>query len=136
MYTGRLVFAQLMDFHPKYDFDRSVARYRGDYKVREFSCLDQWLSMAFAQLSGKESLREIETCLRAMQVKLYHAGFRGQVSRSTLADANEHRDWRIYADFAAGLIRTARRLYTGDGFGVELGNVVYALDSTTVDLCL
>ena len=136
MYTGRLVFAQLMDFHPKYDFDRSVARYRGDYKVREFSCLDQWLSMAFAQLSGKESLREIETCLRAMQVKLYHAGFRGQVSRSTLADANEHRDWRIYADFAAGLIRTARRLYTGDGFGVELANVVYALDSTTVDLCL
>ena len=136
MYTGRLVFAQFMDFHPQYEFDCSVARYRGDYKVREFSCLDQWLSMAFAQLTGKESLREIETCLRAMQVKLYHAGFRGQVSRSTLADANEHRDWRIYADFAAGLIRTARRLYTGDGFGVELANVVYALDSTTVDLCL
>jgi hypothetical protein len=136
MYTGRLVFAQFMDFHPKYEFDCSVARYRGNHKVRDFSCLDQWLCMAFAQLTGKESLREIETCLRAMQPKLYHAGFRGHVSRSTLADANEHRDWRIYADFAAGLIRTARRLYTGDGFGVDLANIVYALDSTTVDLCL
>jgi len=125
-----------MDFHPKYEFDCSVARYRGNRKVQEFSCLDQWLCMAFAQLTGKESLREIETCLRAMQPKLYHAGFRGRVSRSTLADANEHRDWRIYADFAAGLIATARRLYAGDGFGLDLANVVYALDSTTVDLCL
>ena len=136
MYTGRLVFAQVMDFHPKYEFDCCVARYRGNHKVREFSCLDQWLCMAFAQFTGKESLREIETCLRAMQPKLYHAGFRGRVSRSTLADANEHRDWRIYADFAAGLIRTARRLYAGDGFGIELTSVAYALDSTTVDLCL
>ena len=136
MYTGRLVFAQLLDFHPIYEFQCSVARYRGNYKLREFSCLDQWLCMAFAQLTGKESLREIETCLRAMQAKLYHAGFRGQVSRSTLADANEHRDWRIYADFATVLIRIARKLYTHDDFGVELANAAYAIDSTTIDLCL
>jgi len=136
MFTGRLVFAQFMDFHPKYDFDCCVARYRGNYKSRGFSCLDQWLGMAFAQLTGKESLREIQTCLRAMQTKLYHAGFRGRVSRSTLADANERRDWRIYADFAAVLIGMARRLYTGENLGLDLSNMVYALDSTTVDLCL
>jgi len=136
MHTGRLVFSQLNDFLPMHEFSQCVERYRGDYRVRGFSCLDQFLCMAFAQLSGRESLRDTETCLRAVQPKLYHAGIRGHVSRSTLADANERRDWRIYADLAQVLIATARRLYARDDFGVELTNVAYALDSTTIDLCL
>jgi hypothetical protein len=136
MHMGHLIFAQLSHFLPMHEFSRCVDRYRGDYKVREFSCLDQFLCMAFAQLTSRESLRDIETCLRAVQPKLYHAGIRGRVSRSTLADANERRDWRIYADLAQVLITTARGFYAHDDFGVELANVAYALDSTTIDLCL
>jgi transposase len=136
MYTGRTVFAQLMDFLPMHEFRKCVQRYRGNHKVRSFSCLDQFLCMAFAQLSSRESLRDIEVCLRAVQMKLYHIGIRGRVSRSTLAKANENRDWRIYADFAQLLIHTARGLYLDDEFGVELDQTVYALDSTTIDLCL
>ncbi len=136
MQTGRLVFAQLMDFVSRYDFDRCVRRYRGHVRVRGFSCFDQFLCMVFAQFTGRRSLRDIETCLRAMQPKLYHAGFRGRIARSTLADANERRDWRIYADFAQTLIAAARRLYADDDFGVALQETTYVLDSTTVDLCL
>lgn len=136
MYTGQMIFSQLLDFFPKHEFDKCVRRYRGNYRIRRFSCLDQFLCMAFAQLTYRESLRDIETCLRAMQSKLYHMGIRGRVSRSTLADANESRDWRIYADFAHVLIRNARDLYRDEPFGVELAETVYALDSTTIDLCL
>ena len=136
MHTGRLVFAQLLDFLPRHDFNACVRRYRGNYRTRGFSCFDQFLSMAFAQLTGRESLRDIETCLRAMSGKLYHAGFRSTISRSTLADADERRDWRIYADFAATLIARARRLYAGEEFGVQLKETAYVLDSTTIDLCL
>ena len=136
MHEGKLVFAQLMDFLPKRDFNECVARYRGNYRVREFSCRDQFLAMAFAQLTYRESLRDIETCLNAVQPKLYHAGFRGRVSRSTLGDANKRRDWRIYADFAQVLIRRARALYAQDDFAVALKHAAYALDSTTIDLCL
>ncbi len=136
MNTGRTVFAQLMDFLPLHDFRRCVERYRGDYKVQSFSCLDQFLCLAFAQLTYRESLRDIEACLRAQQSKLYHMGFRSRVSRNTLANANEQRDWRIFADFARGLIATARELYRDEPFGVELDATVYALDSTTIDLCL
>ena len=120
MHAGRVVFSQLMDFFPMYEFQKLVRHYRGNYKVRTFSCLDQFLCMAFAQLTGRESLRDLEICLRAMHVKLYHAGIRGKISRSTLADANEHRNWRIYADLAQILIREARRLYAGEDFGVVL----------------
>ena len=136
MYTGRIVFAQLMDWLPRYDFDQCVRRYRGQYRMRRFSCLDQFLCMAFAQLTYRESLRDIETCLRALEPKLYHAGIRGPVARSTLADANKTRDWRIYADFAQVLIRRARRLYADDALGVELEQTAYAFDATTIDLCL
>jgi hypothetical protein len=136
MYTGRMIFSQLMDFLPKREFDKCVRRYQGNYRIRRFSCFDQYLCMAFAQLTYRESLRDIETCLRAVGAKLYHVGIRGRVSRSTLADANEKRDWRIYADFAHVLIRIARKLYAEDGFGVELDRVTYVLDSTTIDLCL
>jgi len=136
MNSGRTVFAQLMDYIPMYEFRRCVERYGGTYKVKSFSCWDQYLCMAFAQLTYRESLRDIESCLRSMQNKLYHMGFLGKVSRSTLADANENRDWRIYADFAQVLIHVARRLYIDDEFGVELDQTVYALDSTTIDLCL
>jgi len=136
MYAGKLVFAQVMDHLPLHTLRRCVARYRGDHKVKAFTCLDQYLCMAFAQLTYRESLRDIEACLRAQRHKLYHMGIRAQVSRSTLADANETRDWRIHADFAQALIVIARRLYAGDGFGVELDETVYALDSTTIDLCL
>ncbi len=136
MYTGRIVFSQLMDFMPIRDFRRCIRRYRGDHRVRSFTCLDQFLCMAFAQLTFRESLRDIETCLRAMQPKLYHAGIRSKVSRSTLADANETRDWRIYADFAQMLIGIARRLYAKDDFGVTLEQTAYVFDSTTIDLCL
>jgi hypothetical protein len=136
MNTGRTIFSQLMDYLPLHEFRKCVKRYRGNYKVQSFSCLDQFLCMAFAQLAYRESLRDIEACLRSMQNKLYHMGLRGKVSRSTLADANDSRDWRIYADFAQVLIHQARKLYADDDFGVELDETVYALDSTTIDLCL
>jgi len=136
METGKTVFAQLIDFLPRYDFQQCVQRYRGNYKIKTFSCWDQFLCMAFAQLTYRESLRDIEACLRSTQHKLYHMGFRGKVSRNTLAHANEVRDWRIYADFAQILIARARHLYANDSFGVELKQMVYALDSTTIDLCL
>ncbi len=136
MHAGRTIFAQLMDFLPTHEFNRCVTRYRGNYRVRRFSCHDQFLCMAFAQLTYRESLRDIETCLRSMSHKLYHAGIQGPVSRSTLADANENRDWRIYADLAAVLIAHARRLYVGEAFAVDLDQTVYAFDSTTIDLCL
>ena len=139
MYSGKLVFSQVMDHLPLHTFRRCVTRYRGHHKVRQFSCLDQYLCMAFAQLTYRESLRDIEVCLRAQSSKLYHMGIRGRVSRSTLADANEKRDWRIYADFAQALIHTARRLYAGDSLddlSLDLDGTVYALDSTTIDLCL
>jgi len=136
MNTGRTIFAQLTDFVPMYEFRKCVQKYHGNYKVQSFFCLDQFLCMAFAQLTYRESLRDIEACLRAVEPKLYHMGIRGKVSRSTLADANETRDWRIYADFAQMLIHVARKLYVNDEFGVELDQTVYALDSTTIDLCL
>jgi len=134
--SGRTVFSQLMDFLPKYDFTRCVDRYRGNHRVRFFSCLDQYRCMAFAQLTYRESLRDIECCLRAMREKLYHMGIRGKISRSTLADANGKRDWRIYCDFAQVLIHIARKLYDDDDFGLELEETVYALDASTIDLCL
>ncbi len=136
MNTGRTVFAQLMEFVSPYEFQLCVDRYHGNRYVKEFSCRDQFLCMAFAQLTYRESLRDIETCLRAQQTKLYHMGFRSTISRTTLAHANRERDWRIYADFAASLIRQARDLYRDEPFGVELSNSVYAFDSTTIDLCL
>ena len=136
MYTGKLVFAQLMGHLPLHTLRRCVARYGGDRKVRQFTCLDQYLCMAFAQLTYRESLRDIEVCLRAQRNKLYHMGISSAVSRSTLADANETRDWRIHADFAQSLIAVARKLYAGDDFGVELSQTVYAFDATTIDLCL
>jgi hypothetical protein len=136
MNTGRTVFAQLMDFVPSFHFQQCVDRYNGNYKVKSFSCLDQFLCMAFAQLTYRESLRDIEACLRGAKPKLYHMGIRGKVSRNTLAHANETRDWRIYADFAQVLIKTARLLYADEDFGLELDQTVYAFDSTTIDLCL
>lgn len=136
MYAGKLVFAQLMEFAPWHTFRRLVAKYRGDRNVRRFSCLDQVLCMSFAQLTYRESLRDIEACLGAQPAKLYHLGIRGNVTRSNLADANEGRDWRIYCEFAQALIRIARRLYADEPLAVELDNTVYALDSTTIDLCL
>ena len=136
MNHGRTVFAQLIGFLPDRDFRRCVARYDGDSRLREFSCWDQYLAMAFAQLTYRESLRDIEACLRSMRGKLYHMGFRGTVARTTLADANESRDWRIYADFAQVLIGIARPLYARDPIGVDLDQSLYALDSTTIDLCL
>ena len=136
MFVGKLVFAQLMDFLPLHTFRRCVTRYPSSYPTKTFSHLDQFLCMAFAQLTFRESLRDIEVCLRAQQTKLYHLGIRGHVARSNLADANEKRDWRIYRDFANALITEARRLYAGDAFGVELDNTVYALDTTTIDLSL
>ena len=136
MYTGKIVFSQIMDFLPMHEFQKCINRYQGNYYIKTFSCLDQFLCMAFAQLTYRESLRDIEACLRSMQNKLYHMGIRGKISRSTLSDANERRDWRIYADFAQVLIHIARTLYINEDFGVELDNTVYALDSTTIDLCL
>jgi hypothetical protein len=136
MNAGRTVFSQIMDFLPLWDFRKCVKRYRGNHKVQKFSCMDQFLCMAFAQLTYRESLRDIEACLRAMQTKLYHMGIRSRISKSTLADANENRDWRIYGDFAQVLIHVARELYIEEEFGVELDQTVYALDSTTIDLCL
>jgi len=136
MNAGRTIFAQLADHLPHKEFQKCVARYRGDANPRGFTCWDQYLAMAFAQLTYRESLRDIEACLGAMQGKLYHMGFRGRVARSTLADANDAHDWRIYADFAQVLIATARPLYAADPMGVELKQSLYALDSTTIDLCL
>ena len=136
MHQDRYVFAQLMQHLPLSSFRRLVDRYDGHRYVKKFSCFDQFLCMAFAQLTGRESLRDIEVCLRAHQSKLFHLGFRSVVARSTLADANEQRDWRIYADFAQGLIRIARRLYAQEPLGPDLDQTVYALDSTTIELCL
>src|SRR5579862_541950 len=136
MNTGRTIFAQLMDLLPLAEFRRCVERYDGDYKVQSFSCLDQFLSLAYAQLTYRESLRDIETCLRAHGRQLYHMGFRGGISRNNLAHANRQRDWRIYADFARVLIAQARGLYQHEPLGLELEQTVYAFDSTTIDLCL
>jgi hypothetical protein len=136
MFTGRLVFCQLMDFLPLHTFHRCVARYPSSYPTKTFSHLDQFMCMAFAQLTCRESLRDIVVCLRAHEAKLYHLGIRGHVARSNLADANEKRDWRIYRDFANALIAAARKLYANDSFGIDLDNTVYALDTTTIDLSL
>ncbi len=136
MYTGKTLFAQIMDFLPWSTFYRIVERYNGDYRVRTLHCAEQFRVMAFAQLTYRESLRDIEACLSAQTSKLYHMGIKEPISRSTLADANESRDWRIYADFAQRLISQARKLYADESLGVELSNTVYALDSTTIDLCL
>ena len=136
MYIGKTLFSQVMEFLPRQTFDRAVARYGGDNRVRTLSCAEQYRAMAFAQLTYRESLRDIETCLSVQPAKLYHMGFREPVRRSTLADANEKRDWRIYAELAYSLIARARRLYANDDLGLELSNTVYALDSTTIDLCL
>src|SRR3954453_21999360 len=136
MYTGKTLFAQLMDFVPWTTFVKIVARYSGDYRVRTLSCGEQYRAMAFAQLTYRESLRDIETCLSVQASKLYHLGFREPVRRSTLADANEMRDWRIHAELAQRLIAQARKLYAGESLGLDLTDTVYALDSTTIDLCL
>ena len=136
MNSGKTIFSQLMEFLPIHEFRTCVAQYNGNYKVKSFTCWDQFLCMAFAQLTYRESLRDIQACLRGTRYKLYHMGIRGNVSRNTLANANKIRDWRIYSDFAQVLIRKARRLYAKESFGVELDQTVYALDSTTIDLCL
>jgi hypothetical protein len=136
MNQGQTIFSQIIDFLPKKKFHQCVNRYSGNRRIRSFTCYNQFLCMAFAQLAYRESLRDIECCLRAMQEKLYHMGIRSKVSRSTLADANEIRDWQIYSDFAQVLIHEARRLYIDDDFGLELKETVYALDSSTIDLCL
>jgi hypothetical protein len=136
MYAGKLVFAQVMEFAPWHTFRRLVAKYRGDFNVRTFSCLDQFLSMAFAQITFRESLRDIEACFEAHAAKACHLGLRGNFTRSNLADANERCDWRLYCEFAQALIRIARKLYATETLGLELDNTVYALDSTTIDLCL
>ncbi len=137
MNTGSYVFKQITSYFPKYEFDKLVSKYRGHYKVQKFSCWSQFLCLCFGQLTQRESLRDIVTCLQSHSSKLYHLGIRQGVARSTFADANEVRDWRIYADFAQLLIAQARRLYQEDNdFGLELDNSVYALDSTTIDLCL
>ena len=136
MHEGKIVFSQLMDHLPQHSFRRCVERYGGDRAVKGFTCQDQFRCMAFAQLTYRDSLRDTVTCLNAQQAKLFHMGIRGQVRRSTLADANERRDWRLYAAFASALIVNARRLYAGDRFGADLEGAAYALDTTTVDLCL
>ena len=136
MYTGRLIFSQVMDYLPKRIFRQCVNRYHGNRKIKNFTCLDQFLCMAFAQLTYRESLRDIEVCLRAQTNKLYHMGIRGGIARNTLANANKTRDWRIYADLAQSLITTARDLYINEDFGIDLDNTVYALDASTIDLCL
>ena len=136
MNTERTVFSQILDFIPKHQFRACVNRYNGNYRVKSFSCFDQYLTMAFAQLTYRESLRDIETCLKALHKKLYHCGFRGKVSRNNLANANEKRDWQIYHDFAQLLIKKARQLYANEDFGITLKKTVYALDATVIDLCL
>lgn len=136
MHVGKLVFSQVIEHLPMHTFRRCIARYQGNRYAKSFSCLDQYLCMAFAQLTYRESLRDIEACLRAHKDKLYHMGIRGLISRSTLADANERRDWRIFADYAQALIRIARPLYADEDLGLDLDNTVYALDASTIDLCL
>ena len=136
MYERQIVFSQLIEFLPQYEFRKYVECYQGNYYAKSFSCWDQFLCMSFAQLTYRESLRDIESCLRSLKNKLYHMGIRGNVSRSTLAYANEKRDWRIYADFAQTLIHKAKKLYINEPFGVDINETVYALDSTTIDLCL
>jgi len=136
MYTGKLIFSQVMEYLPLRTFHQCVRRYQGEYKVKAFSCLDQYMCMAFAQLTYRESLWDIEACLRSQKAKLYHMGICGPISRNTLANANMVRDWRIYSDMAHALISIARKLYQHDDFGLELENTVYALDATTIDLCL
>ena len=136
MNEGRIVLAQLLDFLPRYEFDKCVERYEGNYRVRVLSCYSHLVAMMFAQLTFRESLRDIVTCLGAMRSKLYHAGIRGDIAKSTLADANESRDWRIFGDFAQILIQRARHLYAGESVGIDLVKTAYALDSTTIDLCL
>src|SRR5277367_5989282 len=136
MQPPKMIFTQRMEWVPHYAFQRIVARHRGHYKTQSFSSWDQFLCLAFAQLTYRESLRDIEACLRAQHSKLYHMGFRGAISRATLAYANEHRDWRLFAAFARGLIQKARLLYLDEAFGIELEETVYAFDSTTIDLCL
>lgn len=136
MNSGRTIFSQIMDYIPAYEFRQCVERYSGNYKIKSFSCWDQFLSMAFAQFTYRESLRDIQACLRAAKQKTYHMGIRGKISRNTLAHANQTRDWRIYADFAQTLIKKARLLYANDSFGIELEQTIYALDATTIDLCL
>jgi len=136
MNSGRTIFSQIMDYLPAYEFRQCVERYSGNYKIKSFSCWDQFLSMAFAQFTYRESLRDIQACLRAARQKTYHMGIRGKISRNTLAHANQTRDWRIYADFAQTLIKKARLLYANDSFGIELDQTIYALDATTIDLCL
>jgi len=136
MHSGQLIFSQIMRHLPMHTFRRCVARYQGNHKVKSFTCRDQYYAMAFAQLTYRESLRDIEACLRAQKSKLHHMGIHGGISRTTLAKANERRDWRIYADFAQALIPVARKLYVDEDLGLELDNTIYALDSTTIDLCL
>src|SRR5271169_593179 len=136
MNSGKLIFSQVMDYLPLHTFRRCVTRYHGNYQIKRFTCLDQYFCMAFAELTYRDSLRDIEACLRSQQHKLYHMGMRSTVARSTLAEANEQRDWRIYADFAYSLILIARKLYSDEPFGVDLKQTVYALDATTIDLCL
>ncbi|MEK6671864.1 MAG: DUF4372 domain-containing protein, partial [Nitrospirota bacterium] len=136
MNSGKSIFAQLMEFIAAYEFRKCVKRYNGNYKIKRFTCWEQFLCMAFAQLTYRESLRDIEACLRATHKKLYHIGIRSKVSRNTLANANQVRDWRIYADFAQTLIGIARKLYINEDFGVELRQTAYALDATIIDLCL
>src|SRR5664280_2287764 len=136
MHSGQLIFSQVMDFVPTHEFNQCVKRYRGNFRTRRFSCWDQFLCMAFAQLTYRQSLRDIQTCLRSVQSKLYHAGFRGRMARNTLAKANANRDWHIWADLAAVLIAKARALYVSEPMAVDLQQTVYAFDSTTIDLCL
>ena len=136
MNAGKTVFAQVIECLPKYEFRKCVNRYKGDYNVKKFSCMDQFLCMTFAQLTYRESLRDIEVCLRANRARLYHMGIRSRPSRSTLAYANENRDWRIYADLAQVLTRTTKDLYHDEDIGIDIEGDVYALDSTTIDLCL
>jgi len=136
MYSGKIVFSQIMDFLPLHEFRKCVKRYRGHYKVKTFSCLDQFLSMSFAQLTYRESLRDVEVCLRSMKNKLYHMGIRSQISRTTLAKANETRDWRIYSDFAQVLMQRARKLYINEKFELDIDEAIYALDSSIIHLCL
>src|SRR4030042_1733098 len=136
MYESQIVFSQLIEFLPQYEFRKCVERYQGNYYVKSFSCWNQFLCMVFAQLTYRESLRDIESCLRSLKNKLYHMGIRGRISRSTLAYANEKRDWRIYADFAQILIQEAKKLYINEPLGVDIDETVYAFDSTTIDLCL
>ena len=135
MYEGRIVFSQLLDFLPRKSFRTCVKRYNGNHRIRSLTCYEQFLCMAFAQLTYRDSLRDTVSCLRAMQRKLHHVGIQSKVARSTLADANEKRDWRIYCDFAQAIIGHARKLYANDDFGLQLDETVYALDASTIDLC-